>query len=252
MENLRANLELAKEEIIKAAREAATMCSKYWILKQIIGSGPERDSDRASGTAQDSEEPPNKSKKRQRNTSRGVKKGDKRDAGNLPETGTPGPRKKAKVHNGELTSMIAQECLKSMLPLLFAKTGGGCETKGPGDTKSREDPAPIDSRGKGSQATRAEETQEQGPSPDRGEEEAAPTSAAALPTQAWGEGPDKNEHRLRSPSADCQAPEAYKRGTLGRPYMVARAPGLASLIPLAVKEWIWRREFIDIFTLLEI
>ncbi|KAJ1210455.1 hypothetical protein NDU88_005819 [Pleurodeles waltl] len=49
-----------------------------------------------------------------------------------------------------------------------------------------------------------------------------------------------------------QAPEAYKRGTLGRPYMVARAPGLASLIPLAVKERIWRREFIDIFTLLEI
>ncbi|KAJ1119889.1 hypothetical protein NDU88_008073 [Pleurodeles waltl] len=34
--------------------------------------------------------------------------------------------------------------------------------------------------------------------------------------------------------------------------MVARAPGLASLIPLAVKERIWQREFIDIFTLLEI
>ncbi|KAJ1138685.1 hypothetical protein NDU88_005066 [Pleurodeles waltl] len=34
--------------------------------------------------------------------------------------------------------------------------------------------------------------------------------------------------------------------------MVSRAPGLASRISLAVKERIWRREFIDIFTLLEI
>ncbi|KAJ1180725.1 hypothetical protein NDU88_005942 [Pleurodeles waltl] len=147
--------------------------------------------------------------------------------------------------------MIVQECLKSMAPLLFAKAGGAIETKGPGHTESRDDPAPSDSRGKGSQATRAEAAHKQGPAPDRGEEEAATTSAAALPTQVWGAGPDKNARSQRSPSADGQAPEAYKRGTLGRPYMVARAPGLASLISLAVKEQIWHRECIDIFTLLE-
>ncbi|KAJ1195050.1 hypothetical protein NDU88_004333 [Pleurodeles waltl] len=161
---------------------------KDWILKQIRGSGTDEgktqeERDRASGTAQDSEEPPNESKKRQRNTSRGAKKGDKRDAGDLPEAGTPGTSKKAKANNGEQISMIVQECLKSMAPLLFAKTGGACDTKGPGDTESREDPAPSNSRGKGSQATRAEAAHKQGRSPYSGEEEAAPTSTAALPTQ---------------------------------------------------------------------
>ncbi|KAJ1129492.1 hypothetical protein NDU88_007860 [Pleurodeles waltl] len=86
----------------------------------------------------------------------------------------------------------------------------------------------------------------------RGEEEAASTSAMALPTQVRGTDSDKNAGRWRSPSADGLAPEAYKRGSLGIPYMVARAPGLASIILLAVKERIWHREFIDIFTILEI
>ncbi|KAJ1210496.1 hypothetical protein NDU88_005860 [Pleurodeles waltl] len=33
--------------------------------------------------------------------------------------------------------------------------------------------------------------------------------------------------------------------------MVTTAPGLASMIPLAVEKHIWHREFIDIFSLLE-
>ncbi|KAJ1161773.1 hypothetical protein NDU88_002254 [Pleurodeles waltl] len=118
MQNPGAKLELDIEKIIKAAREVATTRSKNWILKQIRGSGTdegktqeEHDSNRASSTVQDSEELPNESKKRQRNTSRGAKKGNKGDAGDLPETGTPGPSKKAKVNNGEQISMIVQECL---------------------------------------------------------------------------------------------------------------------------------------------
>ncbi|KAJ1091490.1 hypothetical protein NDU88_004614 [Pleurodeles waltl] len=212
----------------------------------------EQDSDRASDTAQDSEEPPNKSKKRHRSTSKGTKKGDKRDVGDLPEAGTPGPSKKAKAKNGEQISMIVQECLKSMEPLLFAKSGGARETKGPGDTESREDQPPVAPRGKGLRQQEQKQPVSKAHHQTGGGEEASPTSATALPTQVWGEGPDKNARRRRSPSADGRAPEAYKRGILGRPYMVARAPGLASLIPLAVKERIWRREFIDIFTLLEI
>ncbi|KAJ1126907.1 hypothetical protein NDU88_005313 [Pleurodeles waltl] len=119
------------------------------------------------------------------------KKGDKRDAGDITEAGTPGPSKKVKANNGEQISMIVQECLKSMAPLLFAKSGGARENKGPGDTESREDTAPSGFQGKGSQATREEATHEQSPSPDGGEE-ASTTSTAALPTQVWGEGPDKN------------------------------------------------------------
>ncbi|KAJ1135207.1 hypothetical protein NDU88_001652 [Pleurodeles waltl] len=139
-----------------------------------------------------------------------------------------------------------------MAPLLFAKPGGLRKTKGSGATESKGDPTPSDTRRKGCQATRAKASPEHCPSPNKGEEEAASTSAMALPTQVWGTDPDKNAGRRRSPSADGLAPEAYKRGSLGRPYMVARAPGLASIIPLAEKERIWRREFITIFTLLEI
>ncbi|KAJ1100332.1 hypothetical protein NDU88_005418 [Pleurodeles waltl] len=108
MENTEANVELDIEEIIKAAREAATTRSKDWILKQIRGAGSdekktrdERDDIRATGPAQESEKPPNEAKKRQRNTSRGVKKGDKREAGELTEAATPGPSKKAKTTNVE-------------------------------------------------------------------------------------------------------------------------------------------------------
>ncbi|KAJ1104656.1 hypothetical protein NDU88_002066 [Pleurodeles waltl] len=250
-------VELDIEENIKAAREAATTRSKDWILKQIKGVGAEggmtqeeRNDKGAGGAALEGEEPQAEAKKRQRNTSRSMKKGDKREAADHTEAATPGPSKIAKVNNGEQTSMIVQECLKSMAPLLFVKAGGTQEAKELGDTEGKSDPGLSREKGRGSRAPRAEITRERSPSPDSGGEETAPVNPPARPTQVWDT--DKNACRRRSPSAGRRAPEAYKRGTLGRPYMVARAPGLASLIPLAVKERIWRREFIDIFTLLEI
>ncbi|KAJ1104800.1 hypothetical protein NDU88_002209 [Pleurodeles waltl] len=195
---------------------------------------------------------PPETKKRQRNASRGAKKGDRRETGEPAEAATPGPSKKAKTSNGEQISIIVQECLKSMAPLLFVKPGGGGEEKEPRGTEVREGSSPRRSKGKKPQAARAVTTPDRSISPDSGGEEPALPGSPARPTQAWGVGPNKSAHRRRHPTADGQAPEAYKRGTLGRPYMVARAPWLASLIPLAVKERIWRREFIDIFTLLEI
>ncbi|KAJ1139493.1 hypothetical protein NDU88_005864 [Pleurodeles waltl] len=45
---------------------------------------------------------------------------------------------------------------------------------------------------------------------------------------------------------------AYVRPSSGDPPVMARETGLASLIPLAVKERIWRKEFINIFSLLEV
>ncbi|KAJ1189507.1 hypothetical protein NDU88_006252 [Pleurodeles waltl] len=197
-----------------------------------------------------SEVTPPETKKRQRNTSRGAKKGDRRETDEHTEAATPGPSKKAKTSNGEQISIIVQECLKSMALLLFVKPGGGQVEKMPRDPELREGSPPRRAKGKNPRAARADTTPERSISPDSGGE--APPGSPARPTQAWGTGPNKTARRRRHPTADGQAPEAYKRGTLGRPYMVARAPGLASLILLAVKERIWHREFIDIFTLLEI
>ncbi|KAJ1193457.1 hypothetical protein NDU88_002755 [Pleurodeles waltl] len=250
-------VELDIEEIIKAAREAATTRSKDWILKQIKGistegamAQDERNDNATGGAAPEGEEPQTEAKKRQRNTSRSTKKGDKREAADHTEAPTPGPSKRAKANNGEQISIIVQECLKSMAPLLFAKAGGAPEARELGDTESRIETGPSIEKGRGSRAPRADTARDRTPSPDSGEEETAPLNPTAKPTQAWDS--DRSTRRRRSPSAGGRAPETYKRGTLGRPYMVARAPGLASLIPLAVKERIWRREFIDIFTLLEI
>ncbi|KAJ1103865.1 hypothetical protein NDU88_001286 [Pleurodeles waltl] len=99
MENHGENQELNIEEIIKAAREAAATHSKDWILKQIRGNGasevPTQEGhtgDRTSGGARDEEDPQSEAKKRQMNESRGAKKGDKKEAGELPEAGTPGPQ----------------------------------------------------------------------------------------------------------------------------------------------------------------
>ncbi|KAJ1121048.1 hypothetical protein NDU88_009176 [Pleurodeles waltl] len=130
MEIVETNRELDLEEIIKAAREAATTRSKDWILKQIRGAGAgEEESSEARGgssatNAAGSGITPPEPKKRQRNASRGARKGDKRETGETADAATPGPSKKAKTSNGEQISMIVQECLKSMVPLLFVKPGG--------------------------------------------------------------------------------------------------------------------------------
>ncbi|KAJ1097909.1 hypothetical protein NDU88_003025 [Pleurodeles waltl] len=229
MENHGAPVELDIEEIIRASTR-----SKDWILNQIRGLGAvegqsqeEHDNDRPGNAAKDNNERPSEAKKRQRNTSRGT-------------------------NNGEQISMIVQECLKSMASLLFASPGGVREPKGSGGADSNGDTASSNARGKRSLVNRAEVPRTRCPSTERGDEDAASTSATASPTQVWGTDADKNARRRHNPADGGLSPEAYKRGSLGRPYMVARAPGLASMIPLAVKERIWRREFIDVFTLLEI
>ncbi|KAJ1119890.1 hypothetical protein NDU88_008074 [Pleurodeles waltl] len=103
MEIAEANGELDLEEIIKAAREAATTCSKDWILKQIKGAGSDEKETRevhggssTTDTAGSDVTPP-ETKKQLRNASRGAKKGDRREAGEPAEAATPGPSKKAKT-----------------------------------------------------------------------------------------------------------------------------------------------------------
>ncbi|KAJ1125460.1 hypothetical protein NDU88_003892 [Pleurodeles waltl] len=156
MQNQGENQELDIEEIIKAAREAAATCSKDWILKQIWGDGvsespaqEEHAGDGPSVAARDEEEPPSELKKRQRNTIRGAKKGDKKESGDLPEAGVPGPSKQAKPNNGEQISVIVQECLKSMAPLLFANPGGARKTSASGEAEPKGDTALNDTQGKG-------------------------------------------------------------------------------------------------------
>ncbi|KAJ1192792.1 hypothetical protein NDU88_002098 [Pleurodeles waltl] len=175
MENHKAPVELDLEEIIRAAREAATTRSNDWIPNQIRGLGAvegqsqeEHDNDRPGFAAKDDDEPPSEAKKLQRNTSRGMKKGDKRDASELPEVGVPGPSKRAKANNGEQISMIVQECLKSMAPLLFASPGGACEPKGSGGADSSGDTPSSDARGKGSLVNRAEVPSTRCPSTEEG------------------------------------------------------------------------------------
>ncbi|KAJ1130333.1 hypothetical protein NDU88_008686 [Pleurodeles waltl] len=101
---------------------------------------------------------------------------------------------------------------------------------------------------KRSPAVREEVLSEECTSLEQVEEVLAP----AMPKKMWSAGSGASAQKQGSTPAGELAPEADKRGSLGRPYMVTRAPGLASMIPLQVKERIWRREFIDIFSLLEI
>ncbi|KAJ1179025.1 hypothetical protein NDU88_004264 [Pleurodeles waltl] len=244
------NKELDIEEIIKAATEAAAKHSKEWILKRIGGDRASevpaqegRSNDRASVSTRDEEEPQNEAKKQQRNTSRGAKK----------EAGSPGPSKRAKANTGEQISAIVQECLKSITIATITKSIAICEARWGkrhrrvwgGEPKG--DITYSDTRENGVQTAKAAMPCEECPSPNRGEEEATPSGNRASPSQAWGRDNEGDRRRQHSPATEGLAPEAYKRGSLETPYMVARAPGLASMIPLAVKEQIWRREFINMF-----
>ncbi|KAJ1207483.1 hypothetical protein NDU88_002874 [Pleurodeles waltl] len=86
-------------------------------------------------------------------------------------------------------------------------------------------------------AAKADVPREQCPSPERGRKnqhlqvsgQYLPKSGAVT-LKRMGAGSSAHQR------AGELAPEVYKRGSLGRPYMVARAPGLASMIPLAVKK----------------
>ena len=45
---------------------------------------------------------------------------------------------------------------------------------------------------------------------------------------------------------------AYMKDSPGDPPMVAKDIGVSRLIPLSIKELIWREEYVDIFSLLEV
>ncbi|KAJ1130332.1 hypothetical protein NDU88_008685 [Pleurodeles waltl] len=119
--------EINLKEIIRAAREAASMHGKEWIQKQIGGGASkwppheERMKEGPSEAARDQLELAKWPKEQQRNTSRGGRKGDKKETGGPLPAVVPGPIKRAKATNGEQISMIVQECLKSTAPFLFAK-----------------------------------------------------------------------------------------------------------------------------------
>ena len=75
--------------------------------------------------------------------------------------------------------------------------------------------------------------------------------AGGGPTEVWGVAPSDKGQGSGTAARDCLVLETYKRGTLGHSSMVTRATGLSNLIPREVKQHIWRKEFIDIFTLLK-
>ncbi|KAJ1209658.1 hypothetical protein NDU88_005031 [Pleurodeles waltl] len=199
MENHGNNQEHDIEEIIKAAREAAATHSKDWILKQIRGDGasevPTQEGhtgDRPSDAARDEEEPPCEAKKRQRNASRWDKKGDK-EADELSEAGAPGPSKIAKMNNGEQISVIVEECLKSMAPLLYAKPGGRAKQKGLGDgTHGGHSPQTPGERGPQRLEQICHVTM---PITQWGGEEATSASIRATPSQVWCGDSEKDGRR---------------------------------------------------------
>ena len=84
---------------------------------------------------------------------------------------------------------------------------------------------------------------------------AVPTPAALGPTKGAQDGspeavaPGKN---AVVDFGDGQPACAYVRQCPGEAPAVVKEMGLTRLIPLSVKEKIWRKEYIDIFTLLEV
>ncbi|KAJ1119152.1 hypothetical protein NDU88_007338 [Pleurodeles waltl] len=133
---------------------------------------------------------------------------------------TPVDSRPSAPAEGEHISAIIKECFKSLAPLLLRGDGAGPSIdrtqpmgKQPNTPSTTlEPPAPID------------------------------------PLLAWGASAKGGNP---APSAG-HPPESYTKPSLGPPSMTTRAAGLATTIPLPVKERIWRKEFIDIFTLLEI
>ncbi|KAJ1178645.1 hypothetical protein NDU88_003888 [Pleurodeles waltl] len=121
---------------------------------------------------------------------------------------------------GEHISAIIEECFKSLAPLLLRG-----DRAGPAIDRT----PPI-----GRQPNTPAITLEPPPPSD--------------PLTVWGA---VAKGGIPTPSTG-NPPEAYTRPSLGPPSMTTRAAGLATAIPLPVKERIWRKEFIDIFTLLEI
>ncbi|KAJ1155943.1 hypothetical protein NDU88_008668 [Pleurodeles waltl] len=149
------------EEILKAARQVASMDSKEWILRQIKGEGageqPSQEVPNEEGHTETTKEEidgADKPTKQQQNASKGGKNGDKKDA---LAAGIPAPSKQG----------------------LGLTSGSGAEM--PKGTK-----VAAGSPGKRAPSMATEAQSEGFPLPERVEEELVLTSTGALPTPVWG------------------------------------------------------------------
>ncbi|KAJ1115393.1 hypothetical protein NDU88_003617 [Pleurodeles waltl] len=218
------------EKMIAHMRSEALKRGKDWLRAQMADREDEAQVHGAPAPTKQTEEmgeterspsPSQKSTKRQKSEGKPARKSAKRPKVTLQsteESAVPNPGASLAPAEGEHISAIIQECFKSLAPLLLRAKAGGAEGSVPPDSQ-----ASIQAAGREHQST--------------GE-----------PAAAWGA-----LTRVTEPTRNIgSAPESYARPSLGAPSMTTRAAGLATAIPLTVKERIWRKEFIDIFTLLEI
>ncbi|KAJ1084759.1 hypothetical protein NDU88_004905 [Pleurodeles waltl] len=225
-------------------RSEALKRGKEWLRKKMEDAAPEggpsltMDQHASTGGANsdlqaDREQMP-KPNKRQKSMGKPAKKPTKRTRAPERETAlpldpeTPENSSSRKAMDGEHINAIIKECLKSITPLLLKSCSAGASPDYTGKGKSQE----HHSKGVGSRAHA------------QGTDRASPLD----PTPAWGM-PNRETEPFKSVGLP---PEAYTRPSLGRPAMTTRAAGLANAIPLTVKERVWQKEFIDIFSLLEI
>ncbi|KAJ1178369.1 hypothetical protein NDU88_003615 [Pleurodeles waltl] len=182
--------------------------------------------------------PPQKASKRQRMEGKVAKKTPKKARGTDRPTGAPSTREPAEISTPytpaecEHISAIIKKNLESFAPLLLKGSGAGLSIDG---AETGESPGHAGKSGQlGGQSSEKDQT----PKGD--------------PTAAWDATARATGRVLEPPLAAGNPPESYIRPFLGPSAMTTRAAGLATAIPLAVKERIWRKEFIDIFSLLEI
>ncbi|KAJ1185600.1 hypothetical protein NDU88_002392 [Pleurodeles waltl] len=218
--------------MIAHMRSEALKRGKDWLRAKMVDRGDESQVHGAPAPTKQTEEmgeterspsPSQKSNKRQKPEGKPARKSAKRPKVTLQSTDetavpNPGASVTRAPAEGEHISAIIQECFKSLAPLLLRAKVGGAEGSVPSDR----------------QASIQAAVREQHSTGD--------------PSAAWGALTKVAEATPNMGSA----PESYARPTLGAPSMTTRAAGLATAIPLMVKERIWRKEFIDIFTLLEI
>ncbi|KAJ1206301.1 hypothetical protein NDU88_001708 [Pleurodeles waltl] len=178
--------------------------------------------------------PTHKANKRQRMEGKPTKKVAKRPKAANPPTQAPAaveaPESSGlwKPSEGEHISAIIKGSFQSFAQLLLKSSGAEHSLGHAGKGGSQET---LNKReGTGAQVVRSDQ------------------SATGDQTLAWGKR-GKEQETARSVG---QSPEAYLKPSLGPPAMTTRSAGLANAIPLTVKERIWLKEFIDIFSLLEI
>ncbi|KAJ1205235.1 hypothetical protein NDU88_000670 [Pleurodeles waltl] len=218
--------------MIAHMRSEALKRSKDWLRAKMVDRGDESQVQGAPAPAKQTDEvgeterspsPSQKSSKRQKSEGKPARRAAKRPRATVQSTDetavpNPGASIARAPAEGEHISAIIQECFKSLAPLLLRAKVGGAEGSVPSDR----------------QASIQAEAREHHSTGD--------------PSTAWGTLTKVAEATLSMGSA----PESYARPSLGAPSMTTRSAGLATAIPLTVKERILRKEFIDIFTLLEI